>query len=81
MQPLKVEEFKKTYSTTTKKISGFTEEQYEELEHMDYRDMKKQVLDELNARNNGIGKLWLENYGVLSMWTRENAVYVEIGNS
>ena len=81
MEALKVEEFKRSIGTKTMKIDGFTGEELYDFERMDYRDMKNQVLEELDKRNNGIGTCWHNGYGVYNMWTRDNSVYVEIGTS
>ena len=74
MEQLQIEDVKGTTSTAVKKISGFTDEEIYDIEHMDYRDMKKAVIDAINKCNNGIGKDWR----VLSMWTRGKLVYAEI---
>lgn len=79
--PLVITENYRGYATRTMKIEGFTENEISELNSMDYREMRDAILDALSYRNNGIGNMWYCGYGVYSVWIRDNAVFVEIGNS
>lgn len=81
MNPLKTEEWRVGMGTTTMKIDGFSDQELDDLNKMDYRDMKEAVLDELDKRNHGLGSVWFRGYGVYNAWIREKSVYMEIGNS
>lgn len=67
--------------TQTMKVSGFTYEELDALNSMYYQEMIDSVLEMLDERNDGLGTRWHNGYGVYHMWIRDNAVYVEIGNS
>jgi len=81
MMPLTVLKTFDCIGTQTMKVSGFTEAELADLNAMYYQEMKKAVLDELDKRNGGLGTRWHNGYGVYHMWIKDNAVYVEIGNS
>lgn len=78
---LHYELFKNSYSTDVYKVTGFTEDELNELKQMDWRDMKKTVLEVLDKECNGIGTCWHNGYGVFQMWIAGDAVMVEIGKS
>lgn len=78
---LSVETWRTGIGTNTMKVTGFSEKELDELNSMDYRDMKETVLDCLDERCGGIGSAWHNAYGVYQMWIREGAVFVEVGNN
>lgn len=79
--PLKIETFREGYGSRCMKVTGFTEEELYELEHIDYRDMKKKIVEILDERNSGTGTVWSCGYGLYTAWIRDGALYVEIGTS
>ena len=81
MDKLKVETAKECIATKVMRVSGFCETEMENLEHMDYRDMKEAVLAELDLRNDMLGTCWHNGYGVYTMWISNGAVMVEIGSN
>lgn len=62
-----------------KKITGFTPFELDLLNRMPYQDMKARLIEMLNERNNGIGKVWLKEAGIYQMWVGATEMYVEIG--
>lgn len=81
VKALDVSEFRVNTATRVMKINGFSEKEMSELNSMDYREMKETVLSALDQRNNGIGSVWHNGYGVYTVWINNGTVYAEIGNS
>lgn len=81
MDALKVDRERQTNRTSIMRITGWTEQELEDLRHLHYQDMKNAVLEELDRRNGGLGTCWHNAYYVFQMWVRDDAVMVEIGNS
>lgn len=83
-EPLKVSTFRNGIGVKVMKVEGFTDEEFYDLTHMDYRDMKKEVLRLLDERNGKLGTNWYRGYGVFSMFTNTGypgCIFVEMGNS
>lgn len=78
---LTIETFREGLGVRCLKLTGFTPEELSELNSMDYREMKEKILEIADDRNDGIGTCWARGYGVYNAWIRDNAVYVEVGNS
>ena len=79
--PLNVETFSEGFGSKCMKITGFTAQELDELEHMDYRDMKKKIVEMLDERNGKLGTRWVCGYGLYTAWIRNQALFVEIGSS
>lgn len=79
--PLTVETWREGFGVNTLKLTGFTEHEMYELEHCDYREIKEIVCKVANERNNGLGNRWARGYGIYNAWTRDGAVYIEVGTS
>ena len=83
-EALKVTVFYEGVGSKVMKVDGFSDEDLDDLRRMDYRDMKKQVLDALDACNNNLGTCWQNGNGVLSMYmngVHPKSIFVEIGKS
>ena len=78
---LNIETFSEGFGSRCMKITGLTEEELHELDHMDYRDMKKKIIAMLDERNDRLGTQWSCGYGLYTAWIRNGALFVEIGNS
>ena len=68
------------------KIEGLTKQDLDELNSMEYREMKGKILDIIDSRPNdcgdkGLGTAWYCGYGVYNAYIKDNAVYLEIGKS
>ena len=81
MEPLNIETFRHGFGVNTLKLTGFTKEEFYELEHCDYRDAKKMVVQIANERNGNIGTCWQRGNGIYNIWTRDDAVFIEVGSS
>lgn len=81
MEPLKIDVFRVGMGIKTLELSGFTPEEFSELEHCDYRDLKKRVVEIANERNGNIGTCWEQGYGIYNAWTRGGSVFIEIGST
>lgn len=79
--PLGIETFREGLGVRCLKLTGFSEEEIQELAHCDYRDLKKRVVEIANERNNNIGTCWERGYGVYNAWTHGNEVFIEVGVS
>ena len=68
------------------KIEGFTEQELDELNSMEYREMKDKILDMIDSRqhnhwNKALGTTWKCGCGVYNAYIMNHAVYLEIGKS
>lgn len=79
--PLKIETFREGLGVRCLKLTGFSEEEIQELAHCDYRDMKNRIVEIANERNSGIGTTWQCGYGIYNAWTHGNEVFIEVGVS
>ena len=73
-------------STDLWKVEGLDAKELDELNSMDYRDMKDKVLDILDSRehnhwNKRLGTTWQCGNGVYTAYIRDGAVYLEVGKS
>lgn len=83
-EPFKTSTFRDGIGIKVMKIEGFSDEEFYDLTHMDYRDMKTEVLRLLDVRNGGLGTTWFRGYGVFAMYTNNsypNCIFVEMGNN
>lgn len=81
LKALDVSEYRVNLATKVMKVTGFTAKELDELNSMDYREMKDTVLCTLDDRNNGLGNVWHCGYGVYTLWIKNDSVFVEIGRS
>lgn len=82
MKALEVSQFYEGVSARIMKIDGLSAEELDELNSMDYREMKEKILEMLDARNMGIGTVWACGYGVYSVFMNQQhpmSLFVEIG--
>lgn len=79
--PLAIETFREGLGVRCLKLTGFSEEEIQELAHCDYRDMKNRIVEIANDRNSGIGTTWQCGYGIYNAWTHGNEVFIEVGVS
>ena len=83
-EALQVSVFYEGYGSKVMKIDGFSDEDLDELRRMDYRDMKKEVLEALDRYNGGLGTCWQNGNGVYSAYMNgqyPKSIFVEIGKS
>lgn len=78
---LKVEKIPCSGSLDTMKITGFADGELAELKNMPHREAGERLLEMLDKRNDGIGTMWHNGYGVWSHWFDEEAAYVNIGRN
>lgn len=79
--PLNVERFRKGLGVDVIRVSGFTADELYDLRHMDYRDMKMVIIQELNKRNNRLGSQYMK-HGVYHMYENQaypDSIFIEVG--
>lgn len=65
----------------TMRIAGFADGELNELKSMEHEEAGQKLLEMLDSRNNGIGKVWLCGYGVYGFWFDNEFAYMNIGRS
>lgn len=83
---LHVEMVRTGSSTNLWKVEGLTEKELDELNSMEYRDMKDKILDIVSSRKHDyrekdIATAWACGYGVYNAYIMNGAVYIETGKS
>ena len=73
-------------STDLWTVEGLTQQELDELNSMEYREMKNKILDIIdsrphNQRNKDLGTAWHCRNGVYNVYTKDDIVYLEIGKS
>ena len=68
------------------KIEGLTKQDLDELNSMEYREMKNKILDIIDSRphdhwNKALGTSWYCGNGVFNAYIKDGSVYLEVGKS
>lgn len=83
---LHVEMVRTGSSTNLWKVEGLTNKELDELNSMEYRDMKDKILDIVSSRKHDyrekdIATACACGYGVYNVYIMNGAVYIETGKS
>jgi len=78
--PLKIESIPGP-CLTEKRVTGFTDEEANELNSMDVREAKAKIIEMLNVRNGNIGDCWAYGYGIYRFWMCGGTATFMIGAS
>ena len=77
--PLTIEIYTDNIRTVCYKISGFSEKEISELNSMDYREMKSVINAAVRHWADNVPACFVPNAEkILSAWTRDDAVFVEV---
>ena len=68
------------------RVDGLTKQELDELNSMEYREMKDKILEIIDSRphdhwNKALGTSWKCGNGVYNVYIRFETVYLEIGKS
>lgn len=79
---LKISESSSTYPWyRTLTVSGFTQEEMNELGSMEHGEAERKVIDMLDARNSGYGTALKCGYGIYGFWISGANVCLRVGRS
>lgn len=80
--PLTVDLYSDNIRTVCYKVSGFSDREISELNSMDYREMKAIVNAAVRHRAANVPECFVPNAEkILNVWTRGDAVFVEVGKN
>lgn len=73
-------------STNLWKIEGLTDQELDELNSMEYREMKQKVLEIIDSREHdywdkSLGTTWFCGNGVYNVYIIGRVLYAEVGKS
>ncbi len=65
----------------TMRIAGFADGELNALKSMEHGEARQKLLDMLDNRNNGTGRMWQCGYGVYGLWFDNEFAYMNVGKS
>ena len=78
---LSYKEIERHGGTRTMRIGDFNDRELSELKSMEHGEAMETLLEMLNDRNDNIGTIWHNGYGIYGLWFDNEYAYLNIGTS